>query len=127
LTPQWDRSCKDCCTFVFDNGTGAVQFKRDGLPMLQDPNRLPSTPCHKCEKIPAHVQAIELTEQNRQAWRFYRACRAVNSFPDDPLVFWYSEKLRDVYDHVERSPAERMSRAFEGMAGAISQLMKRVK
>jgi hypothetical protein len=100
--------------------------------MLQDKHN-PTTPCHKCEKVPVELRmvftpvtemraaAIELTEQNRQAWAFYRQCRAVNHFPEDPLVAWYSEILRGVYDQVERVPFNRFTSAVEAL---ILQLRK---
>lgn len=100
--------------------------------MLQQPDN-PSTPCHKCEKVPLELRlvhtpieemraaAVELTEQNRQAWKFYRQCRAVSRFPDDPLVNWYSEKLRDVYDRVESHPFSRLTKTVEQLLIVMSK------
>jgi hypothetical protein len=53
--------------------------------------------------------AIELTEQNRKAWEFYRQCRAVGIFPDDPLVRHFAVVLREVEDELERLPVLRLT------------------
>ena len=55
--------------------------------------------------------AFDLTPENRRAWYFYRRCRAVGRFPDDPIVSWTAAILRDVYDEAEGAPTERLTTA----------------
>lgn len=125
LHPEWDRSCETCETFLIREDGSFLLNRRTSLPVLR--SREP-TPCHKCPKVPFAVRvsggdpramrkhAADLTEQDRKTWAFYRKCRAVNRFPDDPLVDWYSAILRDVYDVVERTPIQRMTAGLEELA-----------
>jgi len=130
LTPQWDRSCKDCQKYFYDNDTGAVRLDRVGLPMLQVPG-IPSTPCHKCEKVPLEVRkrrtdikamrqaAAELTAQHRQAWAFYRKCRTIGRFPSDPLVEHFAVIFRDAESAAERMPILKLQQTLELMVQTL--------
>lgn len=86
------------------------------------------TPCAKCPKIPDEVydesgklisktvantkrvrpHAAEFTPRIAQAYRHYRECRAVNQFPDDPIVranavhFQDAEEMAKEYRQAER-------------------------
>ena len=84
------------------------------------------TPCHKCAKVPLAVReggaadwrecrahAREMTAANRAAWAFYRRCRAVGRFPDDPLVAWCAAAIADVERAAERLPLEKLSSGVE--------------
>lgn len=100
-----------------------------GLPALR-PAGVP-TPCGKCEKVPRHARAAalpwqelrklaeEMTPANRAAWGFYRACRATGTFPDDPLVRWYSVIIRDVEDAAERLPLVRLRASIDGLVALL--------
>lgn len=82
------------------------------------------TPCHECPKIPADApaktreHAIELTEQNFRAWQHYRRCRAVNRWPNDPIVERNATILRELYDELEARPMNQLLQALL-MKGAI--------
>jgi hypothetical protein len=56
---------------------------------------------------PGPEHAVELSAELRQAVRFYRECRAVGRFPDDPLVRWCAAAIRAAEDHCERVRARR--------------------
>lgn len=130
LTPEWDRTCRDCETYLFDDSGDVVRKPaRVGLPVLRAKGT--PTPCGKCAKVPLSARsagmdwrelramAMELTPENRAAWRFYRECRAVSHFPDDPIVRWAAAVLRDVYDAADRKPQED----FMGLV--VTMLMRR--
>lgn len=111
------------------NADGTFQpDRRTSLPM-QRPKGVP-TPCGSCEKVPAFARqaargwrelrklAVDMTPANRAAWRFYRECRAVNQFPADPLVRWYSAVIRDVEDAIERRPIQELAAAVDRLAAS---------
>lgn len=69
-------------------------------------------PCGACPKVPPKAEprpesAVELTPEHRETVRYYEECRAVGSFPDDPIVRWAARVLRSADDHCERSLATR--------------------
>ncbi|MGL6094460.1 MAG: hypothetical protein ACRC7O_01495, partial [Fimbriiglobus sp.] len=92
------RSCADCQRWQYeDSGDrddprfGDVHTLRSGLPMVRPKGTNP--PCHVCPKIPASVKAnrtpadaVEPTEQSREAYWHYTRCVAVGRFPQDRLV-----------------------------------------
>jgi hypothetical protein len=65
--------------------------------------------------------AIELTEQNRKAWEFYRQCHATGIFPDEPLVKWYAVVLRAVEDELERMPVIRLAATVEALVELLAK------
>jgi hypothetical protein len=137
LAPQWDRPCAVCLMYVpRDDGTFLLN-KLTGLPVLRG-NAGDKTPCHKCAKVPEYAKvahahdparmresAIELTDQNRAAYRFYRECRAVGSFPDDSVVRWVAAIVRDAEDERDRRPVRELATAVESLV-AILPLVVRV-
>ena len=128
--PAWDRSCEACVKYLpKEDGT----YLRDRLTLqLLERTREP-TPCHKCPKVPLAVRtsgvacevmresACDLTDRDRKAWAFYRKCRAVGRFPEDPVVEWYSEILRAVYDEADREPARKVAAGLEALAAALAK------
>lgn len=121
LAPEWDRSCAACERHVYrDDGTPQL---RGGLPVPR-PAGTP-TPCHKCPKVPADLRAsgadwtacraaaVDPTPRTRRALAFYRRCRAVGRFPDDPLVAECAATVADVERAVESAGRERLTRALE--------------
>lgn len=121
LAPEWNRSCAECERHVYrDDGTPQL---RGGLLVLR-PAGTP-TPCHKCPKVPADLRAsgadwkacraaaVDPTPQTRRALAFYRRCRAVGRFPDDPLVAECAAAIADVERAVESAGRERLTRAVE--------------
>lgn len=127
LHPEWARPCDVCEKYVIASDGAAVRDKRTGLPMLR-PAGVP-TPCGTCEKVPAWARkaipdvselrklAVEMTPQNRAAWRFYRECRATGSFPSDPLVRWYAALLHDL----ESSPVDRLTSAVSSLVTLLAR------
>lgn len=121
LAPEWNRSCAECERHVYrDDGSPQV---RGGLLVVR-PAGTP-TPCHKCPKVPADLRAsgadwkacraaaVDPTPQTRRALAFYRRCRAVGRFPDDPLVAECAAAIADVERTVESAGRERLTRAIE--------------
>lgn len=113
MDPAWSRSCADCAKWVYtDDGEVMKRPPKIGLPVLR-PAGTP-TPCSRCPKIPASAPAktreyaIELTDQNFQAWQHYLECRAIGRFPDDPIVRRNARILREVYDEYEKLPLTRL-------------------
>jgi hypothetical protein len=89
------RSCRDCRTYQYADEPGRFAphpLARRGLPVLR-PAGAP-TPCSWCAKqppdLPPHERtpdtAVELSERNWRAYQHYLECKAVGSFPDDPIV-----------------------------------------
>lgn len=126
--PQWSRSCDDCRKFIYEDSGKQKIHRRTGLPVI---NLGGMTPCSICPKIPDRVfgddgkeiaktpgnaaklrpHAVELTPRLTLAWQHYRECRAVGSFPDDPLVrgnavrFRHAQDESDVQRQVDRDDA----------------------
>lgn len=132
--PEWDRPCDVCERQVIDSAGRSVLDKRTALPMARPANT--PTPCGSCAKVPEPARragldwrqlrplAVELTPQNRRAWAFYRECRAVNTFPDDPLVRWYSALIRSVEDAAERAPLNRLTAAVADLVSVLTILRR---
>ncbi len=109
--------------YVYQEDGSIKLDRRTELPMLREPGS--TTPCHKCEKVPSLLRkqraptavmreaAGDLTDQHRQAWTFYRMCRTVNQFPDDPLTRHFAVIFRDVEQSIERYPLIKLSNALE--------------
>jgi hypothetical protein len=121
LAPEWDRLCAVCEKYVYrEDNTLAL---RRGLVVLR-PEGTP-TPCHKCAKVPLSVrasgadwkecraQAVEATDQSRKAWAFYQRCKAVNRFPDDPLVSWSAAVIAEVERTAAQMPFAKLSAGIE--------------
>lgn len=136
LAPQWDRPCAVCLKYVPREDGTFLSDKRTGLPVLRG-NAGDKTPCHKCAKVPefakvAHAHdpeelrrsAVELTDRNRTAYRFYRECRAVSSFPDDPIVRWVAAIVREVEDDRDRRPVRELASAVESLVAILPQLVR---
>jgi hypothetical protein len=84
-------------------------MKRGGkpLPMVTPP------PCHSCPKIPYgepadRAHAEDMSDRNRLAYYHWLECRAVNVWPDDPLVRRNARIIREVYDRWERQPLKKI-------------------
>lgn len=64
-------------------------------------------PCRSCPKVPKDApkvpeSAVELSVRNLRAVSHYWECRAVNSFPDDPIVRRNAAIIRRVEDEYDR-------------------------
>jgi len=138
--PQWNRSCEDCQKFIYEDDGQQKKNTRTGLPVL---NTSGLTPCADCEKIPAHVydenaveipktmnnakrlreHAVELTPRIAQAWQHYRECKAVNDFPNDPIVRANAVLFRDVEEQADRQRQE--DREFIRLERILASLPRR--
>ena len=63
--------------------------------------------------------AADLSPENRRAWLFYRRCRAVGRFPDDPIAVWAAAILRDVYDEADAMPTVKLTAALADLTREI--------
>jgi len=120
-------SCDDCARYWVRTEDWSVVRRpaRFGLPMLRPAGTV--TPCVKCPKtenspVRTREHAVELSEQNWQAYEFYLQCRAVGSFPEDPIVRRHAMLIRQVYDSFERSQTmEPMAALMSILTAAPSQ------
>lgn len=97
-------SCEDCQTWMTDENWDFVE-RNDNRIKLMPGMKLK---CYKCPKIPQGMpqdpsSAQDLTEENLQAYRHYRECRAVGHFPDDPLVREDAALILQVEESVQQS------------------------
>jgi hypothetical protein len=109
--------------------TGAVSRRADGKPAER--GNAP-TPCSSCAKVPTYAKAagmdwkelrrlaVEMTDQNREALRHYRECKATHLFPDDAIVKWYSGIIRAIEDEWQQEPAERQTAAILTLVTAVT-------
>lgn len=112
---MWDRPCSLCEKYSYTAEKG-LRFDPLGNPYKRPPG-VP-TPCGACPKVPDHVKewhddyrvlrakAEDMTDENRQAYKFYKQCKATGRFPDDPIVSWYSGIIRNLEDIHARSAVE---------------------
>lgn len=122
--PEWSRSCQQCETWLYDDETGQVHRRpaRTGPPTRRPLGTI--TPCVRCPKVPEDAPirtrafAIEMTIQNRLAYRHYLECQAVNSWPDDPIVRRNARIIREIEDAHKRLPLMRLETL---LIGAISK------
>jgi hypothetical protein len=68
----------------------------------------PKQPPDLSEELRTPFTAQELTEENWRAYLHYQECRAVNHFPDDPIVRRDSLIIRQAEDHAEKLHQIRM-------------------
>ena len=104
--PAWASiSCRECQSYIYDS---------EGKPTTRAGHKVPrpngvATPCYKCPKIPdsevdkKYYNACELTEQLWRTYRHYKECRAIGSFPDDPIVRRNAAIIREIEDAVQNS------------------------
>lgn len=101
------RDCDHCKAFMYNHAEGTVMLGRDGQPMPRPPRSKP--PCEHTAGRPDEVRAricakihptagMELSEQNRRAYRHWKECRAVGVFPDDPIVRSNAALLEDIHE-----------------------------
>lgn len=87
------RSCADCRTWLYRDEPGKFgEVVTRGGSRVRRPARSgpPCSWCPKTESVPEADRcpetAVELADENWQAWQHYRECQAVGSFPDDAIV-----------------------------------------
>jgi hypothetical protein len=80
------------------------------------------TPCAACPKTEGSARrawrdAADLTPRNARAYRHYAECRAVGSFPDDPLVRRHAGVVRAAEDAVRRAEVAGPLRLIAALLG----------
>src|SRR3954464_6059038 len=92
---------------MFDEDTGLIQFGRDGQPETRLKQLGPSflAPCQDpnrgCPKgTPENPRS--LCPENVEAYEHYLECRAIGSFPDDPIVHRNAALIRAVEDDIAK-------------------------
>ena len=117
------RSCEDCKKYVYDHETGRKEEypAGSGLPVLRLPGSLP--PCHTgpsaCAKVSPESK-VELSERNQECYRHYLECRAVGSFPDDPVVRENAAVIRSIEDASVRIESRETLMSMAGVLGSRS-------
>ena len=113
LHPEWSRTCADCLKWRYGpDGKRMDRPHGSGLWLTNDDG---FTPCSECPKIPSgkpkeRRYAVELSDKNYRAWKHWRECRAVNSFPDDPIVRRNAEILQGIQDQIDKQPMMTVAR-----------------
>lgn len=92
---------------------------RDGRPVARARGAKP--PCVICPKIPPEADprpenAVEVTPQLLDAFGFYEECRAVGSFPADPLVRACAVEFRAAEESIQRAESRRLALTVLGNA-----------
>ena len=108
-------TCGDCQRFVYDPTDGWRRSERGGRPTPRESGQPP--PCGSCPKVPRGrtphpAHAVELTDDNYQAWVHYQRCKAVGRFPADAIVERNAGLLRTVEEQVAREERARSVRAM---------------
>lgn len=89
-------TCDDCQTWVYDREWRRGERREYGN----------ATPCRRCPKGKLDARPHpekDLSDRNWQAWMHYQECRAVNHFPDDPIVRRNAAIIRAAEDSAARS------------------------
>ena len=120
-------TCEMCKRFLYDVKNGWQPVVR-GRGSSQEHHSLrppgAKTPCEICPKIPKGSEpipanAVELTEDNWNAWRFHKECKAVGSFPTgDPIVRRNAALIEDATESWERLAND---------AGAVKAMVRVLK
>lgn len=111
------RPCHVCERYDFDEKTGEIIKGDDGEPLERPaPDKnfpFGYAPCriHQAGKVDQGCpkgtpeESAALTPTNELALEHYQQCRAINKFPDDPIVRLCAQVIREQYDNFERSQA----------------------
>jgi len=99
------RDCGDCQKWVYNERTG----ERDSYRGKPIPRRAAPPPCRfqdakgksLCPKGTPE-DGGDLNQRNRKVYEHYLECRAVGSFPDDPIVRRNAAIIRQVEESAER-------------------------
>lgn len=112
LHPKWAaRTCKSCMTHIYGLEDGELRRWPDGTPKRRPLNTV--LPCGGCPKIPKGAEpsprnAQELNDRLWLAYQHYRRCRAVNRWPEDPIIERNAEIIREVEDDVAKQQENEM-------------------
>lgn len=119
--PEWDRTCADCQTYLYDDSPGS---RRYGLPLLRAgelvlQDQPPVTPCAQCPKIAEGVRvraaqegrlvgpadADEPTPMHRAVVEHFLECEAIRRFPNDPWVRRHARIIRPIWEQARAAAA----------------------
>lgn len=115
------RDCGHCQKWLYSDKTGRPE-KRGGIDVERPKGTKPPCRMHiGCPKGTPEDQK-SLSPKNRAAWRHYQECRAVGSFPDDPIVRRNAAIIRAVEDTIEGIKQD-LTMARLGALGPFVQLM----
>ena len=114
----WARDCRHCLVYLYDEETGKPFIGPDGLAQRRPPGSV--APCgHKnlkgepnCPK--GEPFAGELYQCNVSAFIHYKECKAVGSFPDDPIVRQNAVTILQAEEYTESMQAARLHTLKEG-------------
>lgn len=97
------RDCSHCLLYLYDEETGEPirSRKKDGSLRLRD-SSCPA-PCRTSKGCPKGTpeNSLALNSANREAWEHWKECKAVGSFPDDPIVRQNAAIIEDALKTVE--------------------------
>lgn len=99
--PQFaNRSCTDCRKYWFDDRTGKVPVDNGEKRLRPVGTVLLCETATGCPKgTPENSKA--LIQTNVLAYRNWRECKAVNQWPDDPIVRWNAAIISKTLEDVE--------------------------
>lgn len=109
-------SCDYCAKWFLDEKLERV-YRNDGKggKIYQERPKGHATPCHQCPKtegLPIEKRtrknAVTLTFKNQMALQHYLECRAVNQFPDDPIVRRNASIITPFYEMIEQKDMMRV-------------------
>lgn len=67
------------------------------------------------------AHACDLTERDRQTLEFYRQCKAVGRFPDDPLVRFFAVAIAEAEQTVEREERRELRKAIATLTERLKE------
>ncbi len=118
------RDCGICQKYLIDEKTGGFQYGRDGKPELRsmyDVNGVSVCPpmCRKPDGCPKGTpeKSRALNESNQQCYQHYLECKAVSSFPDDPVVRRNAAIIAEEIEKSERANENQWRSALVQLAG----------
>lgn len=114
LYPQFaNRDCQHCLKYEYNEGTGEPRLF-NGKPLLRHSKNPPL--CKTRDGCPKGTpeKPNTLTPKNRQAYIHHLECKAVYSFPDDPIVRRNARMIQFV---VDRSNEQKRAKELIALMG----------
>jgi len=102
------RDCKDCKKYLYDEDTGLQMIGLDGI----TPRRRPPGVKVMCETRTGCPKGTPenpktLSEKSESIYAYYRECKAVGVFPDDPMMRHYAATIHTALEIVRRAQKHR--------------------
>lgn len=91
------RNCEHCLQYEFNEESGTV-VEFNGKPIVRHPKNPPM--CKTPQGCPkgSPEKPNTLSGENKRAYIHYLECKAVGSFPDDPIVRMNARLIQSVLD-----------------------------